>query len=189
MGSDDETEETEGTVRTMGTEIYYYDDVNRESVLEFTEQLKKLETDLLKKAVDLPGYVPSIRVHIQSEGGDIFSGMSAMDTMKQSRVHITTIAEGTCCSAGTFMLLGGRDRRMGRNAHVLIHQLSSGGFFGKFEELKDEMQACKKFMKMLRRVYREETKIPKDKLRAFMKRDVYLDANECITYGIVHGVA
>jgi len=190
MSSDDETEETkEGTVRTIGTEIYYYDDVNRESVLEFTEQLKKLETDLLKKAVDLPGYTPNIRVHIQSEGGDIFSGMSAMDAMKQSRVHVTTIVDGTCCSAGTFMLMGGRDRRMGRNAHVLIHQLSSGGFFGKFEELKDEMQACKKFMKMLKRVYREETTIPKEKLKMFMTRDVYLDAHECITYGIVHGIA
>lgn len=189
MSSDEETEEeTVGEVRTVGTDIYYYSDVNRKSILEFIEQLKKLETDLLKKAVDLPGYVPSIRVHIQSDGGDIFSGMSAMDTLKQSRVHVTTIAEGTCCSAGTFLLMGGRDRRMGRSAHVLIHQLSTG-FFGKYEELRDEMKTCKKLMKMLKRVYRSETTIPKETLEELMTRDVYLDADECITYGIVHGLA
>lgn len=189
MSSDEETEEETTTeVRTIGTEIYYYSDINRKSILDFIEQLKKLETDLLKKAIDLPGYTPCIRVHIQSEGGDIFSGMSAMDTMKASRVHITTIAEGTCCSAGTFLLMGGKDRRMGRNAHVLIHQLSTG-FFGKYQELKDEMKTCKKLMKMLRRLYRTETSIPKETLDELMKRDVYLDADECIKYGIVHGIA
>lgn len=189
MSSDEETEEETTTeVRTIGTEIYYYSDINRKSILDFIEQLKKLETDLLKKAIDLPGYTPCIRVHIQSEGGDIFSGMSAMDTMKASRVHITTIAEGTCCSAGTFLLMGGKDRRMGRNAHVLIHQLSTG-FFGKYQELKDEMKTCKKLMKMLRRLYRTETSIPKETLDELMKRDVYLDAEECIKYGIVHGIA
>jgi ATP-dependent Clp endopeptidase proteolytic subunit ClpP len=190
MSSDDEIEDdSSGEIRTIGTDIYYYSDVTRKSVLELIDKLKKLETDLLKKAIDLPGYVPSIRIHIQSDGGDVFSGMSAMDTLNQSRIHITTIAEGSCCSAGTFILLGGKDRRMGMNAHILIHQLSSGGLYGKFEELKDEMDTCKKLMKALRRVYTTETSIPKEKLDELMKRDVYLNAEECIKYGIVHGIA
>lgn len=188
MSSDEETEEETSMIRTIGCDIYYYSDVNRKNILEFIDSLKKLEIDLLKKAVDLPGYTPSIRVHIQSDGGDVFAGMSAMNTMKESRVHITTIAEGACCSAGTFLLLGGTDRRMGRNAYVLIHQISTG-FFGKFQELRDEMKTCKKLMKMLKRVYKSETSIPKDVLKELMERDVYLDADECIKYGIVHGIA
>ena len=188
MSSDEETEEESTMIRTIGCDIYYYSDVNRKNILEFTESLKKLEVDLLKKAVDLPGYTPSIRVHIQSDGGDVFAGMSAMNTMKESRVHITTIAEGACCSAGTFLLLGGKDRRMGRNAYVLIHQITTG-FFGKFQELRDEMKTCKKLMKMLKRVYKAETCIPKNVLKELMERDVYLDADECVKYGIVHGIA
>jgi ATP-dependent Clp endopeptidase proteolytic subunit ClpP len=188
--SDEETEvDTASEIRTVGTHIYYYSDVTRKSILEFVEQLKKLEIELLKKAVDLPGYNPSIRVHIQSDGGDVFCGMSAMDTMRQSRVHITTIAEGSCCSAGTFLLLGGTDRRMGTNAYILIHQLSAGGIFGKYEDLVDEMEGNKKVMKALHRIYTAETSIPKEKLDEFLKRDVYLNSEECITYGIVHGVA
>ena len=42
---------------------------------------------------------------------------------------------------------------------------------------------------MLKRVYRAETSIPKDKLKEFMQKDIYLDADECIKYGIVHGIA
>ena len=188
MSSDEDVEEDTCMIRTIGCDIYYYSDINRKNILDFIDNLKKLEVDLLKKAIDLTGYTPSIRVHIQSDGGDVFAGMSAMNIMKDSRVHITTIAEGSCCSAGTFLLLGGKDRRMGRNAHVLIHQISTG-FFGKFQELRDEMKTCKKIMKMLKRVYRAETSIPKDKLKEFMQKDIYLDADECIKYGIVHGIA
>ena len=189
MSSDEEKEEeTVDNVYVVGTDIYYYSEVSRESILEFNKALKKLEIILLKNAVNLDGYVPNINVHISSDGGDLFSGLNAMDALKRSKVHITTIAEGTCCSAATFMLLGGDKRLMGKHSHVLIHQLSTG-FFGKFEELRDEMDTCNKLMKMMKRVYKSETSIPKKKLKELMERDVYLDADECLNYGIVHGTA
>lgn len=187
MSSDEETEET-GNVQVIGSEIYYYGDITRDNVLTFITGMKKLEKDLLKKAVDLDGYVPNINIHIHSDGGDLFSGMNAMDAIRRSDVHTTTIAEGTCCSAATFMLLGGDRRLMGKHAHVMIHQLSTG-FFGKFEELRDEMDTCKKLMKMMKKVYQAETKIPPDTFKELMKKDVYLDADECIKYEIVHGTA
>ena len=187
MSSDEEKEEeTNDNVHVMGTDIYYYGDVSSKSILEFNKALKKLEITLLKRAADLEGYVPNINVRISSDGGDLFSGLNAMDALKRSKVHVTTIVEGTCCSAATFMLLGGDKRLMGKHSHVLIHQLSTG-FFGKFEELREEMDTCKKLMKMMKRVYKAETQIPKDILKKFMKKDVYLDADECLKYQIVHG--
>jgi len=51
------------------------------------------------------------------------------------------------------------------------------------------MDTCKKLMKMMKKVYEAETKIPKDLFKKLMKKDVYLDADECIKYGIVHGIA
>ena len=108
--------------------------------------------------------------------------------MRKTNVHVTTIAEGTCCSAATFMLLGGDKRLMGKHAHVMIHQLSTC-FFGKFQELRDEMVTCKKLMKTMKKVYMKETEIPKNTFKELMKKDVYLNARECIKYGIVHGTA
>jgi|TARA_B100001142_G_scaffold29953_1_gene26618 ATP-dependent protease ClpP protease subunit len=181
-------DEEESSVRTVGCDIYYYGDVDRDTTLDFLEAFKKLETDLLKKSIDLPGYTPTIRVHIHSDGGDVFSGLNAMNTLTNSRVKVITIAEGTCCSAATFILLGGSDRRMGRHAFILIHQLSSG-FFGKYQEMKDEMKSCKKIMRTIKDLYRSETSIPKEKLDEFMRKDVYLNYDECLSYGIVHGTA
>ena len=187
MSSDDENEET-CNVQVIGSDIYYYCEVTRDNVLNLITSTKKLEKELLKKAVDLDGYVPNINVHIHSDGGDLFSGMNAMDALRKTRVHVTTIAEGTCCSAATFMLLGGDKRLMGKHAHVLIHQLSTG-FFGKFQELRDEVETCKKLMKTMKKVYKSETSIPKDLFKQLMKKDVHLNAGECIKYQIVHGTA
>lgn len=187
MSSDEETEET-CNVQVIGCDIYYYGNITRDNVLELITSTKKLEKELLKKAVDLDGYVPNINVHIHSDGGDLFSGMNAMDALRKTNVHVTTIAEGTCCSAATFMLLGGDKRLMGKHAHVMIHQLSTC-FFGKFQELRDEMVTCKKLMKTMKKVYMKETEIPKNTFKELMKKDVYLNAGECIKYGIVHGTA
>ncbi|MBT6184256.1 MAG: Clp protease ClpP [Betaproteobacteria bacterium] len=189
MSSDNEDEHEEtAEVRTSGCDIYYYGDIDRKNVLNFVEKFKTLEADLLKKAIDLPGYTPTINVRICSDGGDVHAGMSAMDTLKSSKVRVHTYVEGVCCSAGTFMLLGGVRRYMGKHAYVLIHQLSSG-FMGKYTELRDELRTCKKIMKTVKKLYKSETDIPKDVLKDMMTRDIYINADECIKYGVVHEIS
>src|SRR6056300_1917074 len=188
MPTNDEETETEECVKIVGNEILFYGDIDRENALEFVEKFKKLEIELLKKMAELVGYVPQIRVHIMSEGGDVFSGLNMMNVLEKSRVKVTTIAQGACCSAATFLLLGGSERRMGKNAHILIHQLSTNGFWGKFEDLKNEMDSCSKFMDMITKVYGEKTEIPEKEFKKLMKKDIYLNVEECIKYNVVHGI-
>jgi ATP-dependent protease ClpP protease subunit len=83
------------------------------------------------------------------------------------------------------MLLGGHERHAHKHAQILIHQISSGSFWGKFEELKDEIQTCKKLMKTLKKIYTSNTNIPEDVYNNIMKRDVYLSADKCLEYDIV----
>ena len=51
-------------------------------------------------------------------------------------------------SAATFMFLAGKKRFMSPNATVLIHQVSTS-FWGKFEDLKDEVKNTTEIMKMI----------------------------------------
>ena len=183
-----ETEEEDvvaDCTKVVGNEMFYYGDITAESILDFTEKFRKLESGLLKMSADIIGYTPTIRVNIMSDGGDLFAGFTAMNILQKSRVEVVTIAHGACCSAATFMLLGGKERRIGRNAHILIHQLSTGSFWGKFEEMKDEMRTASKLMDMIRRTYFEHTKIPEKKMKKLLKRDIYLEPEECIKYAIV----
>ena len=174
-------------VRVLGTDIFYYGEIDVDNVLEFITKFKKIEKDLLKKAIDLPGYTPTVTIHINSDGGDVFAGLSAMDHISASKLKVITVADGMCASAATFMLMGGSTRMMLPNACVLIHQLSSG-FWGKYEELKNELENCDKFMSIITDIYRRHTKIPPRKLDDMMKRDIHLTATECLKFGVIDEV-
>jgi len=171
--------------KTIGNEIHFYGEITVENTLEFVESFRKLEIRLLKQKADLIGYEPEIRVHIMSDGGDMFSGLALKNLIEKSRVKVITIAQGACCSAATFMFLGGSERRMGENAYLLIHQLSTE-FWGKYQELKDEMKTCDKFMNALKNMYTSKTEIPERKFRKLMKKDLYLSASKCLKYKIAH---
>jgi ATP-dependent protease ClpP protease subunit len=85
------------------------------------------------------------------------------------------------------MLLGGSRRLMGKNAYVLIHQISTE-LWGNFQELKHELKSTEAFMKNLKKMYLEKTKIPEKKLNKLMKKDIYLSPKDCLKYGIVHAL-
>jgi ATP-dependent protease ClpP protease subunit len=85
------------------------------------------------------------------------------------------------------MLLGGSRRLMGKNAYVLIHQISTE-LWGNFQELKHELKSTDKFMRMLKKMYLEKTSIPEKMLKKLMKKDIYLSPKDCLKYGIVHAL-
>ena len=172
-------------IKVQGNEVFFSADVDDDSVCYLFKILRQLETNLLYKMIENPGYKPEIRLFINSNGGDMFAGFSAHDQLKQLRVPVTTIAVGCCASAATFILLGGSKRMIGQRAHVLIHQLATDGFWGKFEEMKDEMKNCKKFMNMAKDLYEENCDIPEKKMKNLMKKDIYLSPEECVKWKIV----
>ena len=175
------------SVKVVGNEILFYGDIDRDNALEFVLQFKKLEIELLKKKAELVGYEPQIRISIMSDGGDIFSGLNMMNVLERSRVKVVTIAQGSCCSAATFEFLGGSERRIGKNAYLLIHQLTTE-FWGNFQDLRNEMKTSTKFMNMLKKMYLSKTKIPEKKFKRLMKKDIYLTPEKCIKYKIAHVV-
>ena len=181
-----EEEEPEVT-KTIGNEIHFYGDITPENTLEFVESFRKLEIYLLKQKADLIGYEPEIRVNIMSDGGDIFSGFALKNVLEKSRVKVVTIAQGACCSAATFMFLGGSERRMGENAYLLIHQLTTE-FWGKYQDLKSEMKSCDTFITSLKKMYMSKTEIPEKKFKKLMKKDLFLSASKCLKYKIAHAI-
>lgn len=171
----------------IGNEIYFCADIHEESVSELNQTLKKTQMDLIVKSAAMGIEPPGIVLYIHSNGGCVFSGLSAMDHIRSMKIPVTTVVDGVCCSAATFVLLGGHTRIMKRNSFVLIHQISNN-MWGKFEELKDEMQTVTNLMEHVKRIYRSETSLTEKKLKTLMKRDVYLDSSQCIKYGIVSGL-
>lgn len=163
------------SVRVIGNSIFFYCDVDDENVAKLVRKIHAMKDK------------SQITIFIKSDGGDVYSGLCAMDHMKASPIEITTVADGLCASSATLMLMGGDKRLMLENSRLLIHQVSSE-FSGTFEDLKKEKRTIKSLMKQIRKVYKEHTNIPDDKLDTYMNEDVYLKSSTCLKYGIVEGI-
>jgi len=178
-------------VHVQGSDVYFHCEVCETTVLELNLKLKKLQLELLHKYLELGiDRRPEIRIFIRSDGGDLHAGLSAMDCIKtlRKRVRVRTIADGVCASAATFILMGGSKRYMTKNSYILIHQLNMDGTWGKFEDFKDQMENLDQFMNRFRVIYTKETTIPTEELERLLKRDVYMDSDRCLEWGVIDGV-
>jgi len=172
-------------VETANNRIYYYSEVSRQKVLTLNKSLKSLNDNLINQAQLLSLENPAnIYLHINSFGGSVFAGLSAVDYIQSCEIPVITIVEGCAASAATLMSCVGTHRQMRSSAFMLIHQISSG-LWGKYEELKDDMENCDLFMRIIKDVYNEHTKIPKKKLKEILKHDLWFDAETCLEYGLI----
>lgn len=170
--------------------IYYRCPVTKNSIMQLDKLINKANEDyeLLESVCKIATLKPKpIYLHISSDGGDLAYGFMAYDAIKNSKIPIYTIIEGSVCSAATLMAIAGEKRYSLENSMVLIHQLTTGAY-GKAEELKDNYQNVELFMKKLKSMYLEKTKMKSRDLDKLLVRDLYLDTETCLKYGIIDEV-
>ena len=167
--------------------LYFYSPIDSNSVLMLNKSLHSLSNELLYQAKVQRREPAEIWLYINSYGGDIFDGFSAMDAIINSEVKINTVIDGAAASASTLLSVVGHKRYMKKHSYVLIHQLSSGAW-GNFEQLKDHSENLDKFMKMIKEVYKQHTKLPMKKLDEILRRDLWLSSSEALEYGIIDSI-
>jgi ATP-dependent protease ClpP protease subunit len=179
-----ESDDDESTVETTGCRILFYSDVSKDSVLDLNKQLRELSIKLLNvsNVYDIP--VPPIKLHINSPGGSLLDAFAAVDYIKNCKVPVHSVIDGSAASAGTIMSVVAKKRYMHKHSYMLIHQLSSG-LYGKFEEQIDDFKNSNTFMEAINNIYRQHTKIPPKTLKEILKRDIFFDAQTCLKYGLV----
>ena len=182
--TDNTEEEITYNIITKGNEIYFYEDVEKEQILQLISSIKDLSYNLKLESFKY-GFQPVIHLHLYSNGGDAFMGLSAYDFIRNSDIPIYTYIDGMIASAATFIYLAGHCRFMTENGTVLIHQISTN-FWGKFEDLKDECHNTTELMKIVKRIYSHHTTMKKKHLDQIIKRELLLTYSECVKYGIVY---
>ena len=182
LSDESETEEAETNplVRRHNNIVYFFTDLSEENVLDLYEKLEEArEYCILNR-------IKELYIHIQSEGGCMFSGLNAMEYISNIEdVKVVGVVCGCAASASTLLLMGCSYVKMYEYSFVQIHQLSTSFDFGKFSELRDELKNTEKFNNSLRSVYKKYTSIDDKKLDELFSKDIYLNAAECIEYGII----
>lgn len=183
MNSDGPTHKKDNNIHSELNHIYFYSEVDRESVHELINLLREAEEYCMVTCRATSIKTMPIYLHVNSFGGCIFSAFNAIDYIQACKVPVYTIIEGATASAGTLISISGKRRYIRPNAQMLIHQLSSE-CWGKMSEIEDEYINLKSIMEKLRRHYRTNTKIPEKELRKLLKHDLWLDSDKCIEYGL-----
>jgi ATP-dependent protease ClpP protease subunit len=175
-----------GTVETISNRIYFYSDVTRKEILKLNKEIVQLDNGLMTNALEWssPRDAVPIYLHINSNGGSVFDAFAAVDYIRNTKAPTISVIDGCAASAATIMSVVADKRLINKHAYMLIHQLSSW-CYGKYEELVDDMKNNDELMKRIKEIYRENAKIPEKKLKEILKRDLWLDAETCLEYGLV----
>jgi ATP-dependent Clp protease protease subunit len=178
--------ETKEYSNQVGTnQIYFYDDVTRTSIYNLNRNLEIVSKNLLYVSINYNLIkVPQIDLFISSEGGEIFSAFSAVDRIKSSKVPIHSYVEGIAASAATLLSVVAHKRYIRSNSFMLIHQVSSS-VWGNFQQIKEETNNLELLMKYIKNIYMTHTKFNESDLDKLLKQDLYLDAQECLKFGLV----
>lgn len=174
-------------VEKVENTLYFYAEIYRDNILKLNKELALLQNNLYYQSVVTNNTPANIYLYIQSYGGSIFSGLSAMDMILKSKIDVITIVDGCAASAATLLSVAGSTRYIKEHSYILIHQLSSI-FWGNYEQLKDDMENSNKFMTMVKSIYKEHTKIPMKKLNEILKHDLWFTAKEALQYGLVDDI-
>jgi len=164
--------------------IYFNADINDATSHKLNMLLNDTIDNMRSVGIKYGIEPPTIKLHVTSYGGTIFSALNVVDTITKSPIPIESYVEGSVASAGTFLTVVCKKRYMKKRAFMLIHQLSSG-MWGKMSEIRDEVLNCEKITEVVKEIYLEYTSMSKASMDSLMDHDLWLRPEECLRKGLI----
>lgn len=130
-----------------------------------------------------------ITMYIDTPGGSVKSGLSIVDTMNFVQPEITTLNTGMAASMGSILLgAGTKGKRLSLpNSQVMLHQVSSG-YQGNVQDNRITMAQSEKYNSKLFKMLGEYTDKDAEVVMKDATRDLWLDSDEALAYGIIDKV-
>lgn len=127
-----------------------------------------------------------ITMHIDSPGGSVKSGLSMVDVMEWIKSDIKTVNTGMAASMGSVLLgAGTKGKRSSlRHSTTMLHQ-SSGGFSGNIQDAEIDWAEWQKVNKELFNLLGSYCDKKPEQVMADATRDLWLNAEEALKYGII----
>lgn len=127
-----------------------------------------------------------ITLHIDSPGGSVKSGLSIVDVMNYVYSDIITINTGMAASMGSILLgAGTKGKRYTLPfSRVMLHQVTSGTW-GNIQDIRISMQETEKYNELLFGLLGSYTNKSPEQVLKDASRDLWMNAEESKTYGIV----
>lgn len=130
-----------------------------------------------------------INLYINSGGGEVYSGLSCVDTFSLIQSDVATTALGLAASMAAIFLVSGEKgkRKALPHTRIMIHQ-PLGGCRGQASDIEIEAKEIMKIKKELYEILAEGTGKSYDEIWNACDRDNYFTAAEAKDYGLIDEV-
>jgi ATP-dependent Clp protease, protease subunit len=130
-----------------------------------------------------------IQIYINSPGGQIYAGLAIYDTMKMVPNVISTFAVGVTASFGTVLLAAGSKGHRYALPHATIHMHQPlGGAQGQATDIEIQAMEILRLKARLTEILSEGTGQSIETIKTDTDRDLYMDAEAAVKYGLVDQV-
>jgi ATP-dependent Clp protease protease subunit len=163
-------------------EIVIYDEIGKSWWGEDTVSAKQFVDDLAGL-----GDVENITVRINSPGGDVFDGITIHNALKNHKATVTAQVDGIAASAASYIAMAADKIVMPSNSFLLIHG-ASGFSMGNADDMRSVAEDLDRVDKSLTATYASRSKMTQAKVKALMKEDRLMDADEAKTLGFADTV-
>ena len=130
-----------------------------------------------------------IDVRINSNGGDVFSGIAIYNALKNSPADIRLYVDGVAASMASVIALCGKPVEMSKYARLMLHSVS-GGCYGNKQEMAKCIAEIESLEDSLADIYAGRMGLTKEEVKAayFDGADHWLTAREALDMGLVDGI-
>nr|DAZ22072.1 MAG TPA: Protease subunit of ATP-dependent Clp protease [Caudoviricetes sp.] len=125
-----------------------------------------------------------IHLYINTNGGDVPSGLSLVGAIRASITPITGVVLSVAASMGSYIITACHERIAFTDSVVLLHDGQSG-VYASARKADDTMKYYKKMDDRCRKILLETTSLTEEYLDEIADRETYLFADECKEKGII----
>lgn len=123
-----------------------------------------------------------IMLMLMSPGGDVYTMLSLIDTIRLSKTPVWTCAFGLAASAACMLLMSGHKRFCMPYSHAMWHA-GSAGLEGTSGQVKDASKHLSVMEDQMRDLLFACTKVDKKKYKKVQDSDWYMTASEMVEWG------
>lgn len=152
---------------------------------KITVTAKAFVDDLAK----IPDSVKTLRVHINSPGGDVFGALNIANALRDQRVtkgrKVETIVDGLAASAASIIAMAGSPVRMSDNGLLMIHDAwtRAAGNAAEMRKVADELDKIRDGS--IVPTYQWHTKLESKDIVSLMAAETWMDADEALEKGFI----
>lgn len=147
---------------------------------------RKWLKNALNQITELKGTIDTLRININSPGGDVDSALAMHDMIKELDAEVETRLYGLSASSATIIAQSASPgkRLQSENALQMIHPASSG-MWGKAEDLRKLADTLDKVTDRIKNIYVKNAGGNEELIDQHMNAETWLSANEAKELGLV----